>query len=195
MAQITPFLQRTNTDNSPNTTEYLFLPVDTLNMDYENNPVNLTLPGNTSEDAGADSSNNFAIELGSWQLKARMAGNLVPVAEAELPALGTGNNKRYIVADGSPTDGKPSGGYSGKDLRDALIDYATDLGELAKFSNHKIGWPEWHSSYTSADSNGETIDGTNYRTFEGSIRNMQTEEKPERPDNFNYSFRWIVGSK
>lgn len=192
MAKITPFLRRDN--DSTSNTEYLFLPADTLNMDFENNPVNMTLPGNTSSDAGADSANNFAIELGSWQLKARAAGNLVPVAEAELPALGTANTLHYITPTGT-SDGKPTGGYSGTDLRDALIDYATDLGDLSTYSNHKLGWPEWHSSYTSADSNGETIDGTDYRTFEGTIRNMQTEEQPQRPDNFNYSFRWIVASK
>lgn len=192
MAKITPFLRRDNTNGD---TEYLFLPADTLNLDFENNPINMSLPGNTADDAGADTANNFNIEIGRWELRIRMAGSLVAVSESELPALGTGNNLKYIVPDGSPTDDKPTGGYSGSDLRDALIDYATNLGKTGTYGNEKLGWPDWHSSYDNNDSNGESIDGTNYRTFEGSIRNMQTEERPSRPDNFNYSFRWIVGSK
>lgn len=192
MAKITPYLRRDNT--STGNTEYLFLPVEIQNWDFESKPVSFTLPGNDDDDLSGRSGTNFVVNLGNQQPKIRVAGVLVDIDSSELPSLGAG--EVYIESDGT-TGTTPS--YTGRDMRDTLADFAAGQSNLSTYNNIVYGWPDWHPDYTSSttdgDANkvGDTVDGTNYRIWEGNIRNIQTEEKSGEADQFQYSFRFIVG--
>lgn len=173
-------------DRSKN--EYLFLPVEVQNWDFESKAVDISLPGNDEDDLSGETGTNFIVPLGNQGSKIRAAGVIVAVDSSELPSL----NLQDVYITGTTTSSSTPT-YTADNLRNAIARYVAGQSNIDKYRRRIYGWPGWSGAFTSADSDGDTLDSTNYRMWEGYVRNVQTEEKAGEDSQFQYSLRFVVG--
>lgn len=187
---------------STGSNQYLYVPMEVPTFQYESRIIAPTLPGNDATTVAGVNSTNFMFNIGSQGSTITMKGTLLPLSSSDLPTLPLASDK-FVIAGDSGTgatlslSNSPPSSISGYDLRDALVDFTSNMANTA-YNRFRFGWANWNPSGVDDTSSGggkeyATINSEKIRMWRGQIRSLTLPEMAGEFEQFPYTINFQVG--